>query len=94
MDEQRPSPVIVLQPVLSGMPERRTHDYVRNGITSLFAACNVEDGTVIGKLHRRHHAAEFKKFLITIDKTVPAELNIHLICDNCGDKGRTASNNA
>ena len=72
------------QPMMSGMPERRTHDYVRNGITSLFAAFNVVDGTVIGELHRQHRATEFKKFLATIDKTVPADLDIHLICDNYG----------
>ncbi|WP_246645066.1 IS630 family transposase [Nonomuraea ceibae] len=66
------------------MPERRTHDYVRHGITSLFAAFNIADGTVIGELHRQHRAAEFKKFLVTIDKTVPAELDVHLICDNYG----------
>ncbi|WP_344055012.1 IS630 family transposase [Planotetraspora silvatica] len=77
----RSQPVL---PMMPGMPERRTHDYVRNGITSLFAAFNVEDGTVIGELHRQHRATEFKKFLITIDKTVPAELDIHLICDNYG----------
>jgi hypothetical protein len=67
---------------MPGMPERRTHDYVRNGITSLFAAFNIADGTVIGELHRQHRAAEFKKFLITIDKQVPTELDVHLIWDN------------
>ena len=79
------------QPVLSmmpGMPERRTHDHARpadrSGITSLFAAFNIADGTVIGELHRQHRATEFRKFLTTIDKTVPAELDIHLICDNYG----------
>jgi transposase len=71
-------------PMMPGMPERRTHDYVRNGITSLFAAFDIADGTVIGELHRQHRAAEFKKFLITIDKTVPAELDVHLVCDNYG----------
>ncbi len=70
--------------MMPGMPERRTHDYVRHGNTSLFAAFNIADGTVIGELHRQHRAAEFKKFLVTIDKTVPAELDIHLICDNYG----------
>ncbi|GAA5768118.1 transposase [Streptosporangium roseum] len=54
------------------------------GITSLFAAFNVADGTVIGELHRRHRAAEFKKFLIMIDMAVPAELEVHLICNTCG----------
>ena len=68
--------------MMPGMPERRTHDYLRHGITSLFAAFNIADGTVIGQLHRRHRAIEFKKFLITIDKAVPAELDVHLVCDN------------
>jgi transposase len=72
------------QPVLPGMPERRSHDYVRHGITSLFAAFNIADGTVISELHRRHRAVEFKKFLTTIDKTVPAGLDVYLICDNYG----------
>ncbi|GAB3879663.1 IS630 family transposase [Kibdelosporangium lantanae] len=71
-------------PMMPGVPERRTHDYVRNGITSLFAAFDIADGVVISELHRQHRAAEFKKFLITIDKTVPAELDVHLICDNYG----------
>jgi transposase len=77
----RSQPVL---PIMPGMPERRTHDYVRNGITSLFAAFNIADGSVIGELHRQHRAAEFKKFLATIDQTVPAELDVHLICDNYG----------
>jgi len=70
--------------MMPGMPERRTHDYYRNGITTLFAAFNVADGTVISQLHRQHRASEFKKFLITIDKTVPEGLDIHLVCDNYG----------
>ena len=77
----RSQPVL---PMMPGMPERRTHDYVRNGITSLFAAFNIADGTVISELHRQHRASEFQKFLATIDKTVPAGLDIHLICDNYG----------
>lgn len=77
----RSQPVL---PMMPGMPERRTHDYHRNGITSLFAAFNIADGSVIGQLHRQHRATEFRKFLITIDKTVPAELDIYLVCDNYG----------
>jgi transposase len=77
----RSQPVL---PMMPGMPERRTHDYHRNGITSLFAAFNIADGSVIGELHRQHRATEFKKFLITIDKAVPAGLDVHLICDNYG----------
>ena len=75
----RSQPVL---PMMPGMPERRTHDYARHGITSLFAAFNIADGTVITELHRRHRAVEFKKFLVAIDKAVPAELDVHLICDN------------
>ena len=67
--------------MLPGMPERRTHDYERHGITSLFAAFNIADGTVISQLHRRHRATEFKKFLATIDKAVPGGLDVHVVCD-------------
>ncbi|MFB8036167.1 IS630 family transposase [Streptomyces sp. NPDC056004] len=75
----RSQPVL---PMMQGMPERRTHDYYRHGITSLFAAFNIADGSVISELHRRHRAIEFKKFLVTIDKAVPVGLDIHLVCDN------------
>jgi len=75
----RSAPVL---PMMPGMPERRTHDYARHGVTSLFAAFNIADGTVISELHRQHRAVEFKKFLIAIDKAVPAGLDVHLICDN------------
>ena len=77
----RSQPVL---PMMPGMPERRTHDYYRHGITSLFAAFNIADGTVISQLHRRHRATEFKKFLIAIDKAVTAELDVHLVADNYG----------
>ncbi|MER5917731.1 IS630 family transposase [Streptomyces sp. NPDC001982] len=75
----RSQPVL---PMMPGMPERRTHDYLRHGITSLFAAFNISDGTVISELHRRHRAIEYKKFLVTIDKAVPRELDVHIVCDN------------
>ena len=75
----RSQPVL---PMVPGTPERRSHDYVRHGVTSLFAAFNIATGEVISDLHRRHRAVEFRKFLITIDKTVPDELDIHLVCDN------------
>ncbi|MBB2890426.1 transposase [Flexivirga oryzae] len=71
-------------PMMPGMPERRTHDYVRHGTTTLFAAMNVADGTLISATHRRHRATEFKKFLATIDQNVPAGLDVHVICDNYG----------
>ena len=69
-------------PMLPGTPERRSHDYVRYGTTSLFAALDALNGTVIGSLHRRHRAIEFKKFLERIDAEVPDELDVHLILDN------------
>jgi transposase len=75
----RSQPVL---PMMPGMPERRTHDYVRHGVTSLFAAFDIADGTVISKTYRRRRAVEFKKFLIAIDKEVPDELDVHLVCDN------------
>lgn len=64
-----------------GAPERRSHDCIRAGTTTLFAALEVATGKVIGSLHRRHRAAEFKKFLAKVDKEVPAGLEVHLIRD-------------
>ena len=75
----RSQPVL---PMMPGMPERRSHDYARHGVTSLFAASSIADGTVISELHREHRAVEFKKFLAAIDKAVPDELDVHLVCDN------------
>ncbi|PKW19147.1 IS630 family transposase [Saccharopolyspora spinosa] len=75
----RSQPVL---PMMPGMPERRSHDYIRHGVSSLFAAFNIADGTVISAIHRKHRAVEFKKFLARIDKAVPAELDVHLVCDN------------
>src|SRR5580658_8823012 len=69
-------------PVMPGVPERATHDYKRNGTSSLFAALNTASGKVIESLHSRHRAIEFKKFLIKIDQEVPADLDVHLILDN------------
>ena len=71
-------------PMMPYMPERRTHDYLRHGTTSLFPAFNTADGTVISSLHRRHRAVEFRKFLAKIDATVPDGLEVHLVCDNYG----------
>jgi len=71
-------------PMMPGMPERRTHDYVRHGTTTLFAAFDTADGTVITSVHRRHRTIEFKRFLAKIDAQVPADLDVHLVCDNYG----------
>jgi transposase len=75
----RSQPLLPLRP---GQVERRTHDYVRHGTTSLFAALDATAGTVIGECHRRHRATEFRKFLDTIDRNVPPQLEVHLILDN------------
>ena len=73
-----------LRPLRPGQAERPTHDYVRHGTTSLFAALDVKAGTVIGKCFPRHRAAEFRKFLDEIDAQVPPDLDIHLVLDNAG----------
>jgi transposase len=73
-----------LLPMRPGQIERRTHDYKRHGTTSLFAALDIKTGAVIGECHRRHRSSEFRKFLDTIDQSVPANLDVHLIFDNYG----------
>jgi transposase len=75
----RTAPIL---PMLPGTPERATHDYRRAGTSSLYAALDITTGQVIGSLHARHRAIEFKKFLHTLDREVPAELEVHLILDN------------
>ncbi len=77
----RTQPILPMAP---GLPERRTHDYRRHGITSLFAAFDIAAGKVIGETHREHRSVEFKSFLNRIDKEVPAELDVHLVLDNYG----------
>ena len=76
LDRTRP-----LLPLRPGQAERRTHDYVRHGTTSLFAALDARTGQVIGQCRRRH-PLEFRKFLDAIESEVPAELDVHLIADN------------
>src|SRR5438067_2184979 len=62
--------------------ERRTHNYVRHGTTSLFAALDVASGFVIGKCYKRHRTAEFLNFLKEIDAHVPEGLDVHIVMDN------------
>jgi transposase len=69
-------------PLLPGTPERRTHDYVRNGTTNLYAALDVASGNVIADLTSRHRAEEFRRFLNLIDRNVPADLDVHVVVDN------------
>lgn len=75
------------QPILPktpGLPERRTHDYMRHGTTTLFAALDVATGKVIGQLHRRHRATEFLKFLAHLNTCIPADTDVHAVLDNYG----------
>jgi transposase len=71
-----------LPPMRPGQAERRTHDYKRHGTTSLFAALDVKAGAIIGKCMPRHRAAEFRRFLDTVEKNVPADLDIHVVMDS------------
>ena len=77
----RTQPMLPMRP---GQVERHTHDYERHGTTCLFAALDVATGEVIGECHRRHRAVEFRSFLDTIEASVPAGLEVHVILDNYG----------
>jgi transposase len=78
---ERTQPLLPLRP---GIPARQTHDYLRHGTTTLFAALNVLDGTVIGDCLPRHRHQEFIRFLQIIDTKTPSDLDLHLIVDNYG----------
>lgn len=80
---ERTQPVLPLAP---GRTERATHDYVRHGTTSLFAALDVATGAVIGRCHRRHRHQEFLEFLDHLDATLPREpgVAVHIVLDNYG----------
>jgi len=69
-------------PMRPGQVERRTHDYVRHGVTDLFAALNLATGQVVHQTRPRHRAIEFRKFLDTINDAVPADLDVHVVLDN------------
>jgi transposase len=75
----RSAPIL---PMLPGTPERATHDYKRAGTSSLYAALDLTTGKVIGRLHARHRAIEFKRFLATLDREIPTDLDVHLVLDN------------
>ena len=75
----REQPVL---PMMPGVPERRTHSYVRHGTTTLFAALDVASGFIIGKCYKRHRAVEFLKFLKEIDAQVPEGLDVHIVIWN------------
>jgi transposase len=69
-------------PMMPGTPARASHDYKRAGTSSLYAALDISSGKVIGSLHARHRAIEFKKFLQRIDAEVPGEFDVHVVLDN------------
>ncbi len=75
----RSAPVLPLMP---GVPERHTHDYVRNGTTNLYAALDVASGQVIADTTAHHRAEEFRRFLNLIDSQVPSHLDVHVVLDN------------
>ncbi len=75
----REQPVL---PMMPGMPERRTHSYIRHGTTSLFAALDIASGFVIGKCYKRHRASEFLDFLKEIDARMPQGPDVHIVMDN------------
>lgn len=78
---ERTQPLLPLRP---GIPARQTHDYMRHGTTTLFAALNMLDGTVIGDCMSRHRHQEFIRFLQLINTKTLLDLNLHLIVDNYG----------
>ena len=75
----RTAPILSLLP---GTPQRATHDDTRHGTTNLYAALDLASGNVITEMTTRHRAIEFKRFLAHIDRAVPGELGVHVICDN------------
>ncbi len=77
----RTPPLLPLRP---GIPARQTHDYKRNGTTTLFAALSMLDGTIIGDCMPRHRHQEFIRFLQLINVKTPLDLDLHLIVDNYG----------
>ena len=72
-------PILPLQP---GALERRTPDYFRHGVTSLFAALDIATGKVIGRCFAQHRSQEFRAFLTLLEKSIPADLEVHLVLDN------------
>ena len=81
LDRSRP-----LLPMRPGQVERRTHDYMRHGTTTLFAALDIATGKVIGQCFPRHRAREFLIFLHTLETQVPDDLDVHLVMDNSRHK--------
>ena len=75
----RSAPIL---PPMPGVAERHTHDYVRAGTTNLYAALDVASGQVIADTSPRHRAEEFRRFLNRIERSVPPDLDVHVVLDN------------
>ena len=76
---ERAQPILPLRP---GIPERQTHDYLRHGVTNLYAALDVASGKVIGALADRHRQKEYMEFLELVDRRTPKKKVLHIIVDN------------
>ena len=76
---ERSAPIL---PLLPGTPARAAHDYRRRGTTNLYAALNVASGKVIADLGERHRTEEFRRFLNLVERSVPANVDVHVIVDN------------
>ncbi len=72
----------LILPIRPGLPEGRSHDYRRNGTTTLLAMLNMLDGKVIGSCTKRHRHQEFLRFLEKVEGEVPSGLDLHVILDN------------
>ena len=77
-------------PLRPGQIDRRTYDYKRHGTASLYAAFGILTGKVLGRITQRHRTKEFLEFLRQIDRSTPAELNLHVIRDNSSTHKTTA----
>ncbi len=75
----RATPIL---PMMPGTPARATHDYIRHGTTTAFAAMDILSGAVIARNHHRHHSVEFLRFLTEVDAATPTDLELHLVLDN------------
>jgi transposase len=84
---ERAQPILPLRP---GLPERQTHDYVRHGVTNLYAALDVVSGKVIGALADRHRQAEYMQFLQVVDRRTPKKKVLHVIVDNASSHNTKA----
>jgi transposase len=85
----RTAPMLPMQP---GLPERRTHDYVRHGTTTLFAALNIATGTVTARCQPRHRHQEFLRFLKQVARAYPDRELQHLVMDNYRDNRTMVGN--